>query len=150
MLFVLLSLLSVGAEQSDVSRRDICALGQTVMVDLPSPGIAGGSFIETDPARDDLMRLCPALAHKLPAGYLAADGDARSRAAEHVPTEGVQRPPALIITIAVPNIALDGRSATVLVTTECSGLCGSGAEYRYTRTHKGWRREGKSRIRWVS
>lgn len=150
MLFALLSLMHVGAEPSEASRRDLCVLGHMVMADLPSGREAGSAYIETDPSRDELMKLCPTLARALPAGYLAADDDARSRAAEHAPTPGVQRPSALIVTIAIPSIAQDGRSATVMVTTECSGLCGSGTEYRYTRTHKTWRRQGKPRARWVS
>ncbi len=146
----ILALMIVSAGHGTAPSPVICELGRVVVADLPPPSDPGIYFIETNPAQDGLMKKCPHLAHKLPAGYAAADNDARSRAARHVPTPGPQRPPAVIATIGVPLIAADGRSATVKVTTECSGMCGSGMLYRYVRTAKGWRRDGKPSPMWVS
>lgn len=146
----ILALMIASTGHGAAPSRVICELGRVVVADMPPPSDPGIYFIETNPAQDGLMKMCPHLAHKLPAGYAAADDDARSRAAEHVPTPGPQRPPAVIATIGVPLIAADGRSATVKVTTECSGMCGSGMLYRYVRTAKGWRRDGKPSPIWVS
>ena len=130
--------------------RSVCQLGRVVLTDMPSKPDAGTYYIKTDPTREGLLHECPQLARRLPQGYKPADADARSRAAEHVPTPGPSRPPAVIYTIGVPVIAANARSATVTITSECSGLCGGSTVYRYVRTSQGWRRDGKPRTLWVS
>jgi hypothetical protein len=146
----IVALLAMPLPDKEGQARSMCQLGRVVLADMPSKPDAGMYYFETDPTREGLVHECPQLARHLPQGYNPADDDARSRAAEHVPTPRPSRPPAVIYTLGVPVIAADGHSATVTITSECSGLCGGSAVYRYVRTPQGWRRDGKPRSLWVS
>lgn len=126
-----------------------CDIGRAVIADLPSDRTRT-EYVETDPRRSGLMKLCPQLGHSLPGGYLAADDGARARASQHVPTAGAPPPWAGIYTIGAPVLSADGRSATVAITWECSGPCGSETVSRYVRTEHGWQRDGKPEILSVS
>jgi hypothetical protein len=98
-----------------------CAAVAALVADLAArvtdePGI---NFLE--PASPGLVG-CPAQA--LPPALPAPTAAARALAAHHLPEPAGQR--AFIYSIARPALSADGRQATVTVTVECTGLCGSG------------------------
>ncbi|MGW8136565.1 hypothetical protein [Sphingomonas zeae] len=123
----------------------LCEVGRAALVDLPSTN-AKNEYVETDPKRSGLMKLCPQLRQSLPNGYVAVNDDARARASQHYPTSAPPPPWAGIYSVDAPVMAADGQSATVAISWECSGPCGSDTVSRYIRTAKGWRREGSPRI----
>lgn len=131
------------------SSKSVCAIGRAVLADM-RPWGGDESYLETDPDRSGLMKLCPDLRDALPKGYRAADADARSRADIHAPVPGPRPVAAYIYAVGSPVMAADGRSATVEIVCTCTGLCGSASRSRYIRTPQGWRRQGKPRMLWVS
>lgn len=142
MFFMILGLMMQAAQPGSGA---LCDVGRAVLVDLPSTS-AKNEYVETAPERSGLMKLCPQLRHGLPDGYAAADDDARARASQHYPTSAPPPPWAGIYTVDAPVMAADGQSATVAISWECSGPCGSDTVNRYIRTAGGWRREGKPRV----
>ncbi|MCT8000770.1 hypothetical protein NZL82_02635 [Sphingomonas sanguinis] len=146
----ILALLTPLPAMTAAERKVSCELGKTVLADMPITSEAG-RYIDTDSGQAGLLALCPELAGKLPAGYRAADADARLRASIHAPPLAGPRPPvAILYTIGLPEIDKDGRHAKLTLTTECTGMCGSGMLYRYVRTSRGWRRDGPPSPLWVS
>ncbi|RYF11996.1 MAG: hypothetical protein EOO77_18265 [Oxalobacteraceae bacterium] len=131
----------------------VCEVGHVALHDLPFPDpnpVDVTYYVDADPSHPGLLRSCPALRGKLPAGYSAADGSAWSRANVHAPIPGQRTPPTFIYTFGIPKISPDGKSATVEWGYTCTGLCGGGLVSRYIRTSQGWRLEGKPQMKWVS
>ena len=150
MLFMIVSLLTAPMAAQVVPSKSICDVGRAILADM-LPGGGDESYLETDPERSGLMKLCPGLRAALPKGYRTVDDDARSRADIHAPILDQPSPKAAYIyAIGAPVIAADGRSATVEILCTCTGLCGSATRSRYIRTPQGWRRDGKPRMLWVS
>lgn len=142
-MFVVILGMMVGAAQPGGGA--LCGVGRAALVDLPSTS-AKNEYVETNPKRSVLMKLCPQLRHSLPDGYAAADDDARARASQHYPRPGPPPPWAGVYTIGAPVMAADGQSATVAISWECSGPCGSDTVSRYVRTAEGWRRDGNPKV----
>ena len=142
MFFMILGMMMQAAQPGSGA---LCEVGRAALVDLPSTN-AKNEYVETDPKRSGLMKLCPQLRQSLPNGYVAVNDDARARASQHYPTSAPPPPWAGIYSVDAPVMAADGQSATVAISWECSGPCGSDTVSRYIRTAKGWRREGSPRI----
>ena len=142
MFFMILGMMMQAAQPGSGA---LCEVGRAALVDLPSTN-AKNEYVETNPKRSGLMKLCPQLRQSLPNGYVAVNDDARARAGQHYPTSAPPPPWAGIYSVDVPVMAADGQSATVAISWECSGPCGSDTVSRYIRTAKGWRREGSPRI----
>jgi hypothetical protein len=131
----------------------ICDVGGVALRDLPTinhnPGF-DTYYGELDRDRHGLLEACPKLRRKIPAGYLLADDDARARASIHVPVPGKTIRSAFIYTISLPQISADLKTATVEMGYSCTGLCGGSFVAHYSRTAKGWRREGAIHMTSVS
>ncbi|KTT97990.1 hypothetical protein NS355_10240 [Sphingomonas yabuuchiae] len=149
MLFTIVSLLIAPMAAQPAPSKSVCDVGRAILADM-RPWAGDETYLETDPERSGLMKLCPDLRTVLPSGYRMVNDDARRRADIHAPLPGPRPIAAYIYAIGSPIIATDGRSATVEVLCTCTGLCGSATRSRYIRTPQGWRRDGKPRMLWVS
>ncbi|MBN8808190.1 MAG: hypothetical protein J0I47_08130 [Sphingomonas sp.] len=153
MLALMLGLMNAAAAPQPATAKVVCEVGRAALRDTWPARVADAAKRDTTNYVDVEHRLfaaCPMLRAEVPAGYTIADADAWARASVHVPVQGRQVDPAFIAWIDVPNVAADGKSATVQVGYDCTGLCGGGALFRYVRTPQGWRRDGQPLSQWVS
>jgi len=148
MISLVIGLMMTAASASSAKLEAICQIGNLALRDLPSINSNkqfDAYYAAPDPIHSDLLTLCPKLKHKLPKGYPIADDNARSRAAVHAPTPGLDIREAFIYSVGVPEISSDFKSAVVHFSYSCTGLCGGDLEARYIRTSKGWQRDGAIR-----
>ena len=102
-------------------------------------------------APENILGACPALVSQLPPHVRLATDEDRRKASMHVPIPGgppLESP--FVFTLNTPVVDPSGHQATVLVTYDCSGLCGGGVAFRFRRTATGWVSYGQPRTLWVS
>lgn len=146
-------LIAAAAPPSAAPSAALCDVGRAALRDLPmvnhNPKF-DSYYAGVGRSREDILKVCPTLRSKVPAGYPLADADALRRAHVGAPIPGVSTKSAFIYAISVAEISADGKTATVHFDCMCTGLCGSRSEGRYVRTRRGWRLSGEIRTLYVS
>jgi len=142
MIGLTIALLAVRIDAPLLSPREACALGRLAIEDL-RPVYAGATYVEVDPERSELLKICPELRRYLPKGIVAADANVRSCPSGRVTATRCHGPHSGIYTIERPRAVAGPDHAAIEVWFQCGGACGRSYINFFVRTAQGWRRDGK-------
>lgn len=142
MIGLTIALLMMRIEAPLTSPSDACELGRLVIADL-RPVYAGNTYVEVDPRKSELMKLCPDLHMYRPKGVAVASPHVRSCVSGKVTPVRCQSMHSGIYTIEQPRTVAAPNHAAVEVWFQCGATCGRGYIYFYVRNAKRWRRDGE-------
>lgn len=142
MIGLTIALLMMRIEAPLTSPSAACELGRLVIADL-RPVYAGNTYVEVDPRRSELMKLCPNLHMYRPRGIAVAGPKARFCVSAKATAVRCQDTHSGIYTIERPRTVASPSHAAVEVWFQCGGTCGRGYIYFYVRNAKGWHRDGE-------
>lgn len=149
MIGLTVALLMVRIDTPLTSPRDAGELGRLSIAELRPVG-GRKTYIELNPKRSELLRLCPELRRYRPKNVVAADANARLCASGKVTSRRCHGPRSGVYSIDRPRIVAETDHAVTEVSFQCGGTCGRGYVIFYVRTAKGWHRDGEPRMPWVS